>query len=737
MNPLVLIVSRKAAIGLGVLLIVACPAAGQSSIRGWGGPGFDTRAFERRCTQVEAAGQRTAYVRADGQVFVHGAGGFYYYMDWNVPPPPSGRSYHDVGLSYGCVGLLSDGSVVHWANQGSLYTPPAPPPGMWYTRMDGSGLMLERSDGTIVYWGPNTFGQGVFPPVPSGLTIVKFDCRGPGCSAFLLSDGTLLMWGNNANGQCNVPALPAGVRYVDFALGHTHTLALRSDGWIEAFGGTGWAPLLTVPPLPPGTTYTMCAAGQEHSVAARSDNVLVAWGSNNSGQCNVPVLPPGVRCLQLDAGQGHTVARLSDGTTRSWGSGSWFQIDLPVLPGSPINQRGRFVDLSIGPFWGVVVSSDGSADAFSRDVTLPVLPAGARYVRADGSHAHILLLRSDGQLVGFGANSFGEATPPPLPPGMTWVDFALASQFSVAVRSDGQAFSFGNVTASGVIPPPPSGVRYVDVDCSPGKAILLRSDGQVVLIGSHLSGVQPAPIPPAGLHYVSLAANDGNNLAIRSDGEAVIWGWLGLAPQFVPPPPLPFGVSYVEAAGGNLQFALRRSDGEVVMCGDVGGTSFGWLSVVPALEPGTSYLQVSASAENTAARVGPTRTYVSFAPGCAGSRPATRLIPRDTPFVGGTHEVRLFDLPANVALLAMGFQRTSPLTLGWIGMPGCAWHVSLDATIALVGQGNQAVWELPIPDVSSLVGLRFYNQALVLDPAAGNAFGAIVSNAAEGVIGYR
>jgi hypothetical protein len=35
-----------------------------------------------------------------------------------------------------------------------------------------------------------------------------------------------------------------------------------------------------------------------------------------------------------------------------------------------------------------------------------------------------------------------------------------------------------------------------------------------------------------------------------------------------------------------------------------------------------------------------------------------------------------------------------------------------------------------------LVGLRFANQAVVLDPQAGNAAGAVVSDAAEGVIGH-
>jgi hypothetical protein len=135
------------------------------------------------------------------------------------------------------------------------------------------------------------------------------------------------------------------------------------------------------------------------------------------------------------------------------------------------------------------------------------------------------------------------------------------------------------------------------------------------------------------------------------------------------------------------------------------------------------------------ARIGPTTTYVSFAPGCSGSRPATRLVPRETPRIGQTLRITLLDLPANLAMLAMGFQRTTPLSLTGLGMPGCNWHVSLDATAVLVGQNQVAKWSLPIPDVTSLVGVHFFHQALVLDPGS-NGFNAVVSNAAEGVIGY-
>jgi len=159
---------------------------------------------------------------------------------------------------------------------------------------------------------------------------------------------------------------------------------------------------------------------------------------------------------------------------------------------------------------------------------------------------------------------------------------------------------------------------------------------------------------------------------------------------------------------------------------------------VPPLEPSTSYVQVSAYFLASSARVGPTTTYIGFAPGCAGSLPATRLVPRDTPRIGRTLQVTLFDLPVDIAMIAMGLQSLpAALPLASFGMPGCDWHVPLDGVALLAGQNQQAQFLLPIPDLASLVGLRFYHQALVLDPSAGNTFGAVVSDAAEGVVGYR
>jgi hypothetical protein len=187
---------------------------------------------------------------------------------------------------------------------------------------------------------------------------------------------------------------------------------------------------------------------------------------------------------------------------------------------------------------------------------------------------------------------------------------------------------------------------------------------------------------------VQVCVADNSVLARRSDGEAVAWGW-GTASS--PPPPL---------------------------------------------DPGTSYLRIAGGVWAHMAIVGRESRYVTVAPGCAGSRPSCRLIPRDTPQIGRTLTVGLTNLPASLAVLVMGWSRITPaVPLDTIGMPGCLAHVPLDGTALLSGSNGEASWSLPIPFQPALLGTVFYHQALVVDPAAGNAFGAVVSEVAEAVVG--
>ncbi|MBX3464925.1 MAG: hypothetical protein KF830_17285 [Planctomycetes bacterium] len=713
---------------------------GQSSVRGWADEWFDTESREGGIVQLSGHDLQFGMLRGDGKVFVEGNG---YDGMCTVPPAPAGTRYVEIGVSEKyVVGLLSDGTIVQWGFQYGYAAPPPSvpvpqvpslPPGTTYTRVacGAAHTVALRSDGELVAWGRNLEGQCNVPALPAGIRVQQVCVQG-GSNLVLLEDGTVVGWGLNTYGQLGVPLAPAGTRYVSLALGIGHGLGLRSDGLVIAWGDNSRGQC-NVPALPPGTWYTMVSAGFDESLALRSDQVLVPFGTNFQYYLgSVPTVPAGRRVRQILAGGGWVAMLLDDGRVVRW-PGGWDFSELPQR-----RHRQRFVHTSSGWAHTLAVLQDGDVVGWGWNLLgqaeLPTWLRGGRYVKAGAAYVHSVVLREDGQLFAWADPWIVRNLVPPLPPGVVYTDFAAVADHTVALRSDGAAVSFGyDFFGAAQIPALPPGLRYVHADAKYGRTLLLRSDGQIVQVGRDAHWTPPSP--PPGVDYVQVAACYNHSAALRSDGEVDFWGSLypptfSMWQPYVPPP---WGVAYVELRGSVHYVSLRRSDGQVVTTGLVLPPG----REVPRLDPGTSYVQLGGGNITMVARVGPTSTYVSFGHGCAGSRPATRLVPRDTPRIGQTLEVTLFDLPQDLAVLAFGWQRLpAPVDLGVHGMPGCALHVALDALVPLLGQNGTAKWRLPIPNDPIWVGARFCNQALVLDVGAGNGFGAVASDAAEGVIGH-
>lgn len=596
--------------------------------------------------------------------------------------------------------------------------------------------MLKRSDGVVVVVGSNYHGQCNSPSWPPGVLPVSIQAVGDTSTA-LLSNGTIAIWGSPGWGVNNVPALPPGVTYVSCALGLEHALALRSDGQLVAWGLNQFGEC-NVPPLPPGVGYIAASPGRDHSVALRSDGTVVAWGGNYVGQLDVPALEPGETVFTISAGANHTVAQTTHRVLQ-WGHQGFSQIvfGLPArVGGLPVL---RHVDAVCPNYNSLLVLSDGTVQAFGDNPFLqnniPALPKGKRYLRVAGSPYHAMAIRSDGQVVAWGDNSAGQCNVPALPSGMTYTDLAVGSGHSVVLRSDGQALAFGsNTWGQCNIPTLPANVRYVEIDAGDPCTLLRRSDHAVIVVaatGAYWLSSASFPAPPPGKEYRIVKCGRSGAAGLCTDGTLVHLPVTSTSVSFRPLPALPFGVYYVEVDAGESGTSLRSSDGEVEVCGYVDWNA----DHVPPLDPGTSYVQVRTDSRLVTARVGPTSTYVSFAHGCAGSQQAARLVPMDTPHIGKVQEVNICDLPQNVAFLLFGWSRTAPVSLTALGMPGCSSTVSTDGAYFLAGQNGMASYRLPIPNLPSLVGLHFFNQALVLDPGA-NPLGAVVSDAAEGVIGH-
>jgi alpha-tubulin suppressor-like RCC1 family protein len=737
---------------LGAAQVCGRELSAQSWMRTWGGAASDTRAHERHdVKRIAAAQDATVLLMRDDSIYFQGSDG--YRID-QLPGLLPGQSLNDVRISgtYGNIGLLNDGNLISWGviwtsqvQPPTTFMPPVPalPPGTIYVGCDVKGHAIAlRSDGGVVAWGPNNVhGQLTVPSFPVAVTKVR---AGLETSFALLDDGSIVVWGDNSDGQYNVPSLPPSVRYVDVREGGSwstqtnagrHCVAMRSDGHLVAWGDNG-SGQCNVPALPPGTRYELFAAGWGFTVAVRSDGALLAWGDNSYEQTNVPDVPAGLRVQQVEAGYFHALALLSNGRVLGWGRNGLDPAYVPSLVEHGRRPHDHWTSVDRGAC-SLATVSGGRLVAFGdnsygqRDI--PAAIRGARVLGLAAGGWHNAVVTDAGELWCWGRNLYGECSVPLLPAGLRYTKAVTGFAHTAALRSDGTGVAFGlNASGECDVPPLPAGVRYVDVCAYDRHTVWLRSDNQLVERGQWQppNTVFGAPALPAGVDYVAVDVGWVRGVLLRSDGLVEYHG----APPFsghlnVPVPALPFGVRYVEVAMGDTAAVARRSDGEVV----VFGNSLMAVQVeIPPRPPSTSYVGLSAHLRTITALGGPTSTYVSFVDGCAGSRPPSRLVPRDTPRTGRTLDVRLFDVPMNVAVMVMGFDKHGPTPLGVVGMPGCTWHVRPDAAVVVVGQNAQAVWQLPIPDVASLVGVRFYNQALVLDTAAGNTLGAV-----EAVVGLR
>ena len=211
----------------------------------------------------------------------------------------------------------TNGSVFNWG-YGDPLVPPVLSDIVAIANADNHALGL-RSNGIVVGWGYDDFGQATPPP---GLNGVKRISANRNFSMALKSDGTIVTWGANSYGRGDVPLGLANI--VAIAAGDTHALALRNNGTVVGWGYDPYAAN-----IPSGLSNVVdVAAGAGFSMALKTDGTVAAWGSNANGETNVPAGLNGVKAIS--AGYMHCVALRSNGTVVCWGLNSYGQCNVPA-----------------------------------------------------------------------------------------------------------------------------------------------------------------------------------------------------------------------------------------------------------------------------------------------------------------------------------------------------------------------------------------------------------------------
>lgn len=235
-----------------------------------------------------------------------------------------------------------------------------------------------------------------------------------------------------------------------------------------------------------------------------------------------------------------------------------------------------------------------------------------------------LALKSDGMIVGWGANTRGQAVPPA---GNDYAAVSAGSGYGAALKKDGSIVTWGGETVNGLKPPsegndfitieagdfwsaaikkngsivtwgsgapsPPTGHDFVAVSTSNKYALALRADGSIVSWGDDTDRRVPLP---AGNDYVAISVSETHCLALKSDGSIVAWRhfdnpWEDSAEGHVVPPP---GNDYLAVAAGRRLSSALKSDGSIVTWGD---NSHGQ-ATPPA---GNDYVAVSAGYDHSIA----------------------------------------------------------------------------------------------------------------------------------------
>jgi alpha-tubulin suppressor-like RCC1 family protein len=525
------------------------------------------------------------------------------------------------------------------------------------------------ANGAVAAWGYNSGGElgnnttaGSLLPVPvdqsgalAGKTVVSI-AAGAYHSLALCSDGTVVAWGQNSYGQLGINSttgsiLPVAVNtgttsalygktVVAIAAGAYHSLALCSDGSIAAWGLNDNGQLgdnTTAQRLIPvavntssgisalfGKTVVAIQSGQYHSVAQCTDGSVAVWGGNFNGQLgdnstaqsNAPVtanssaLPSGERYVTATSGcnASHTLAlaatapaavpimaveqpagsSLTNGATVNYGS--WI-VGNPVpltftirnkgtstLTGLTITENGA----NTGDF--VITSSPATSVAPGSTTTLTVIFTAA----ASGSRtAAIQIASNDPSKPSFTVNLSGTGT-------TTGAVSAVFNTPNSIPITTGSYTATGNTIAFTLnCVPPASGLMVIQ------NTGLNFINGQF----SNLAQGQSVSLTYGGIIYNFVAnyyGGNGRDLVLVCAGtRAFAWGannvgQLGTGNTNTSSVPAPmyaaigsalFGKTVVSVAPGAAWSLILCSDGTVYACGDNSNGELGNNSTTSSLVP--------------------------------------------------------------------------------------------------------------------------------------------------------
>jgi alpha-tubulin suppressor-like RCC1 family protein len=178
-------------------------------------------------------------LRDDGTVVNWGRGGTSSPSSRPGAPAALGQGIA-VGVdAYSSYALRPDGQVVRWTTAAGVINLVQPESGPYSSfAVSSIGVLLLKTDGTVVFVNTSTSSRSNFLPMPANLSSIVAVAAGEWHFLALRADGTVAAWGDNFSSQATVPAGLSQVVAIS-AYGNK-SIALRADGTAVRWGSTDY-----------------------------------------------------------------------------------------------------------------------------------------------------------------------------------------------------------------------------------------------------------------------------------------------------------------------------------------------------------------------------------------------------------------------------------------------------------------------------------------------------------------